>query len=77
MKCFQFNKNNNKLCTKKDCRYWLTINSHNNCCLIAAENDKTMTLKEIGKIFNITRMRICQIEKRAIEKIKEKIMRKN
>ena len=33
-----------------------------------------MTLEEIGNIFKVTRMRICQIEKRAIEKIKEKLI---
>jgi DNA-directed RNA polymerase sigma subunit (sigma70/sigma32) len=30
-----------------------------------------MTLHEIGKIFGLTRMRICQIEKRALQKIKQ------
>ena len=28
-----------------------------------------MTLQEIGDIFNVTRMRICQIEKKIINKI--------
>lgn len=43
---------------------------HLNCAIIAAGGGK-MTLHEIGKIFGLTRMRICQIEKRALEKIKQ------
>jgi DNA-directed RNA polymerase sigma subunit (sigma70/sigma32) len=44
-----------------------------NCSIIAAENGK-MTLREIGEILGLTRMRICQIEKRALLKIKDSLM---
>ena len=44
-----------------------TINNNNN---------KDLTLQEIGDIFNITRMRVCQIEKQAIQKIKKSISAK-
>ena len=37
---------------------------HHNCVILAAE-DGPMTLQEVGDIFNVTRMRICQIEKLA------------
>jgi DNA-directed RNA polymerase sigma subunit (sigma70/sigma32) len=30
-----------------------------------------MTLQNIGDLFKLTRMRICQIEKNAIQKIKD------
>lgn len=32
-----------------------------------------MTLQQIGDIHGLTRMRVCQIEKRAIEKVKQEL----
>lgn len=37
---------------------------------IANNNCDVMTLYQIGTRMNLTRMRVCQIEKRAIEKMK-------
>tara|TARA_R110001583_G_scaffold88575_10_gene229530 strand:- start:1956 stop:2177 length:222 start_codon:yes stop_codon:yes gene_type:complete len=65
------NKSN---CEIKKCRYWIeSNNSCNNCCInfISNKNEK-ITLEDIGKLFKVTRMRICQIEKIAIKKVKEK-----
>jgi DNA-directed RNA polymerase sigma subunit (sigma70/sigma32) len=59
------------------CRYWIESNENKNCTIIAAGNKKNMTLEEIGNIFNITRMRICQIEKKSIEKIKNILFNKS
>jgi len=73
MKCFDYNKKNNKNCKNKNCRYWIKKSSKSNCCLIFAESAKTITLEEIGLLFDVTRMRICQLEKKAIKKIKEKL----
>ena len=73
MKCYEYCLGKNKNCKESDCRYWLENTSTNNCTIIAAKTEKNMTLEEIGNIFKVTRMRICQIEKRAIEKIKEKL----
>ena len=38
-----------------------------NCVLIAA--DQKHTLQDIGDVYGVTRMRICQIEKRALAKL--------
>ena len=48
-----------------------------NCCLIASDkghksNLDKFTLQDIGDIFKVTRMRVCQIEKIAINKLKDK-----
>jgi len=73
MKCFEDCNQNRKKCQFKDCRYWIDNLNSFNCCLIAAKKED-FTLEKIGKIFNITRMRICQIEKKAISKIREKLI---
>ncbi len=74
MKCYEYCKIKNKNCKSKNCRYWITSDVSNNCTLIAAGKKENVTLEDIGKIFKVTRMRICQIEKRAIEKLKEVIL---
>jgi len=43
-----------------------------NCVLIAAK-EGPKTLQEIGEIFDLTRMRICQIEKNILGKLKSSI----
>ena len=39
-----------------------------NCAIIGGEQGKWI-LKDIGEIFDVTRMRICQIEKEIIKKL--------
>tara|TARA_B100001113_G_C20980798_1_gene565961 strand:+ start:579 stop:815 length:237 start_codon:yes stop_codon:yes gene_type:complete len=73
MKCFEHNKHFNNKCQKKSCRYWINCAQENNCAIIAAKNDEKLTLEDVGKLFNVTRMRICQIEKIAVKKLKEKV----
>ena len=61
---------NNKRCKNKNCRYWIDNSDGKDCTIISAKENSNITLEEIGKMFKVTRMRICQIEKRAIEKLK-------
>ena len=70
MKCYDHHKKSALVCKNKECRYWIECKENNNCTIIGAKSNKNMTLEDIGKIFKVTRMRICQIEKRALEKIK-------
>lgn len=78
MKCFEYNNERETNCQKKTCRYWIEQSKYQNCCLIAAKDDgrrlggEKFTLQDIGDIFKVTRMRICQIEKIAIKKLKDK-----
>lgn len=77
MKCFNYNKKYSKNCQNKECRYWVNCAKSSNCCILLLKNkeyneDKT-TLQDIGDIFKVTRMRICQIEKNAIKKLRDKL----
>jgi len=66
--CFEACKAYKVDCKKTDCRYWIDHAQSNNCTLLASR-DGPMTLQQIGDIFGVTRMRICQLEKRILKKI--------
>lgn len=57
-----------KKCNKEECRHWINHEKSMNCTIIAAK-EGPMTLQQIGDIFGVTRMRICQIEKRILKKL--------
>ena len=68
--CFAEHEKRNVACQKKSCRQWVESNCNMNCVIIAANrNDEGMTLQQIGDMFGITRMRICQLEKASLQKL--------
>lgn len=67
--CHNVAKKTQVPCQKSECRYHIDSSSEYNCAILAAENGP-MTLQEIGDIFGVSRMRICQIEKSILEKLK-------
>ena len=68
MKCFEICEKTCKSCTKTRCRYWINHSESNNCTVLAARSGP-MTLQKIGEIFDVTRMRVCQLEKKILKKI--------
>ena len=68
MKCFQAHQKFQVRCKKESCRHWIDSPHSYNCVLIAAKGGP-MTLQQIGDIFGITRMRVCQIEKKILKKL--------
>jgi hypothetical protein len=69
IKCFEAYGAAKKPCNNRECKNWINCKSESNCVLIAAKSGPR-TLQEVGDIFNLTRMRICQIEKNIFSKIK-------
>ena len=68
--CYEKVQARNHPCDEKVCRNNLKSEKHLNCAILAAK-EGPMTLQEIGDIFGVSRMRICQIEKSILEKIKK------
>lgn len=71
--CYIENKSNNNNCKKIDCKYW-NKKCENNCVIVDSSNGPK-TLQEIGDIYGVTRMRICQVEKKILSKL-ERILNK-
>jgi len=70
--CFALHNTNNINCRSKKCRYYHENGEGNNCILNLIDAKESYTLQEVGDLFNITRMRVCQIEKKAIDKLRSK-----
>ena len=69
-KCYDKIRDENHPCNKSDCRKYIRNESSNNCAVLAAE-DGPKTLQEIGDVFGVSRMRICQIEKSILAKLRK------
>lgn len=70
--CYEAHEEAKVTCRKRECRLWLGAPEHRNCSVIAARTGPK-TLQEIGDIFGVTRMRICQIEKIVLDKLSRTI----
>ena len=70
--CFSIHEKRGINCQKQSCSNWIDFPESRNCVIIASKSGPK-TLQEIGKIYSLTRMRICQIEKSIYEKIKRLI----
>ena len=68
--CFNTCKKLNIVCDITDCRYNQEMKGRHQNCVINAAEEGPFTLQEVGDIFNVTRMRICQIEKVAKQLLK-------
>ena len=68
--CFSEHMKHKVPCEKKECTQWHPNVSCQNCVLISAASGPK-TLQQIGDMFDVTRMRICQVEKIIFRKLQE------
>jgi hypothetical protein len=70
--CYDAIEQHNVPCERKKCHQWINHPDGKNCVYITTQQG-ALTLREIGKIYGLTRMRICQIEKNIYHKIRSSI----
>ena len=59
-------------CLNVEHRHHIPDNQYNNCVLCVAEQKGPLTQEEVGDYLNLTKMRISQIERQALNKIKKR-----
>ena len=69
-KCYYKVRERDKPCPESECRHFLKSENDLNCAIIAAQAGPK-TLQEIGDYYGISRMRVCQIEKSILKKLRK------
>ena len=69
-KCHDLIREQDKSCAEHNCKNHVDLEEAKNCAILAAEHGP-MTLQEIGDVFGVSRMRICQIEKSILAKLRK------
>lgn len=67
--CYAVHNDNDIPCKKKSCRMWLEHGEGLNCAVLIAKTGPH-TLQQIGDMFGVSRMRICQIERDVLSKFR-------
>lgn len=57
-------------CPHKQCEHWISFKEDNNCDLISIQRHGSLTLREVGERIGVSYVRIKQIEKAALKKIR-------
>ena len=71
--CYKEVDKHNCACERKTCKQWINFANGKNCIILTTQSGP-LTLNEIGEIYGLTRMRICQIEKNIYQKIRNSIL---
>jgi len=54
-------------------RHFIESEEHNNCVLCLVYDKGQMTQEEVASYFGLSKMRICQIEKKALQKLEKRL----
>ena len=72
-KCFDIYEKHDLPCDQKECRRWINHPGDLNCSIICAnKNDTGLVLREVAERMGVTHVRVQQIEKQALDKLKKK-----
>lgn len=58
---------------QKECRQYIDYPDEHNCTLVSVEVNGEMSLREIAERIGVTHVRIMQIEKKALEKLRKRM----
>lgn len=59
-----------KIKLEKEDRHFINSEEHNNCVFCLIDEKGPMTQEQVGKYIGLTKMRISQIERQAIKKLR-------
>lgn len=68
MNCIHFKK----ILTEED-RYFVSCSESNNCMFCLIDERGPMTQEEVGDILGLCKMRVCQLEKKALKNFQRKM----
>jgi len=61
-------------CPNTECEMWMNHEEDLNCCMVAVDNNPSgLTLQAVGDRLGITCVRVHQIEKMAVTKMKKRL----
>jgi hypothetical protein len=67
-----FNTLQEETCQKSNCKYWFGDVEFKNCSIGAAANGGH-TFADIGQVFNISRAKVCQIERSIFDVLRKSL----
>ena len=70
MKCLEECKRHKVSCPNQDCRHWIDFEGAYNCVLETVDNNGSMSLREVADRLGISFVRVQQIEKAALKKMR-------
>ena len=70
MRCLEECKQGGLACEAKECRNWIKFEEEYNCLLESVNINGSMTLREVADRMGVSFVRVQQIEKKALKKMR-------
>jgi|TARA_R110000787_G_scaffold240530_1_gene346758 hypothetical protein len=74
--CAQLCKDKKVSCPNTDCKMWIDFEEDLNCANISVVKHGSMTLRQVAEREHLSFVRIQQIEKRVLKKLKARLINK-